>query len=41
MCFVTAVLFELCWFEIRDSWEDGNPGSWGASPQYQVSNQCI
>ncbi|RZC71480.1 hypothetical protein C5167_034721 [Papaver somniferum] len=19
----------------RDSWEDGNPGSWGASPQYQ------
>ncbi|KAM0008830.1 putative transcription elongation factor SPT5 [Helianthus debilis subsp. tardiflorus] len=19
----------------RDSWEDGNPGSWGSSPQYQ------
>jgi len=22
--------------KIRDNWEDGNPGSWGASPQYQV-----
>nr|GEV02403.1 putative transcription elongation factor SPT5 homolog 1 [Tanacetum cinerariifolium] len=20
----------------RDSWEDGNPGSWGSNPQYQV-----
>jgi transcription elongation factor SPT5 len=20
----------------RDNWEDGNPGSWGTSPQYQV-----
>jgi len=23
-------------YGIRDNWEDGNPGSWGTSPQYQV-----
>lgn len=23
--------------EYRDNWEDGNPASWGTSPQYQVS----
>ncbi|GFZ09891.1 global transcription factor group A2 [Actinidia rufa] len=22
----------------RDSWEDGNPGSWGTSPQYQLGS---
>lgn len=26
-----------CW-KFRDNWEDGNPGSWGTSPQYQVRN---
>lgn len=26
------------WQYYRDNWEDGNPASWGTSPQYQVRN---
>ena len=26
---------------IRDNWEDGNPATWGASPQYHVRNLLI
>jgi transcription elongation factor SPT5 len=29
---------ELFLQKCRDNWEDGNPGSWGTSPQYQVKN---
>ncbi|GKF42037.1 hypothetical protein Tco_0125379, partial [Tanacetum coccineum] len=25
----------------RDSWEDGNPGSWGSSPQYQCTRGVL
>lgn len=30
--------FNFC---ARDTWEEGNPASWGSSPQYQVCNLLL
>lgn len=38
--FVTNVSWNSA-VEFRDNWEDGNPASWGTSPQYQVSDLYV